>query len=267
MKEEIVNNTSNWWPIIAIIVSGVIGWGSSIINSRNERKKITLERELQDQKWDERDRLVMDRITGMENKVVELSMSFLEFRKNNEFRSRLMNMFRAKATNIIDYNVDLNPKYKHLLMKVAREFEDFALRFYYSDMRGVEHQISQYLKIDMESRIDSIENIMRRINPKPKKFKYSTGKTKPIYFVDYIKESILNKEIRLLIIILQRNGLSPDDVVKLFDRFISNLFKEFIVLVNDWEDMEDLVDDEDNDYLFDGELNDHTIENNKIKKR
>jgi hypothetical protein len=172
-------------------------------------------------------------------------MNFLEHKKDNEFKSRLMNMMRTKSANIIDYNVDLDSKYKHILMRIAREFEDFAFRFYYSHMRGIEHEITPYLKIDMESRVSLIESIIKRINPKPKKYTYNTGKKKSIFFLDLINESKLKKEIDVLLFILQKNGLSPEKVIEVFEKFIGSYFKEFLVVINQWEELSNWDDEYD----------------------
>lgn len=251
------NNSNNniLVTIVAAAVASMLGWVSSIINGRQERKKIQtsyqeerkkIQTEYQEQQKQvtERDRLLMDQMRGFDNKLVELSMTLFEHKTNNEFKSNLMNTMRSKATNIIDYSVDLDHKYKHLMMRIAREFEDFAFRFYYSDMRGVEHEITPYLKIDLSSRVATIESIIEHITPKPKKFTYTTGKEEPVYLIDMIKESKIKREIQLLLIILQRNGLSPEKVIEVFEKFLGNFFKEFLVIVNQWEELKDWDNDE-----------------------
>lgn len=254
VKDTNNNNGNILVTIIAAALASVLGWVSSIINGKQERKKIQVsykeerkkiqtEYQEQQKQVSERDRLLMDQMRGFDNKLVELSMAFLEHKKNNEFKSHLMNTMRSKATNIIDYNVDLDPKYKHLMMQIAREFEDFAFRFYYSEMRGVEHEITPYLKIDLSSRVATIEGIVEHISPKPKKFVYSTGKEKPVYLIEMIKESKIKREIQLLLIILQRNGLSPEKVIEVFEKFLGNFFKEFLIIVNQWEELKDWDED------------------------
>jgi len=223
--------------LMAIILSGIFGWGASMINGRQERKKIKLEAAENNKKISERDALLMDQMRGFDNKLVDLSMGFLEFKENNEFKSRLMNSMRSIATNLIDYNVDLDAKYKHLIMQMAREFEDFAMRFYYSDMRGITHAITPYLRIDMESRISKFETYAEHINSKPKIFKYTAGKEEEIIFLDYLKKTNLYSKIELLLFVLEKNGLSPDKVIEEFGKFISDFFKVFIHVVNEWENI------------------------------
>jgi len=223
--------------IVAIVISGIIGWITSLINGKNERKKTKLEFVENNKKISERDRLMMDQMKGFDNKLVEISMDVLEIKNNGNFKSRLMNSMRVVSTNIIDYNVDLEPKYKHIIMQMAREFEDFAFRFYYSDMRGISHEISPFLRIDMDSRISKFYEYAVYINPNPKRYPSAKGKAEWIYFSDFLKSSNMQNKIEILLGILEKNGLSPDDVIEEFEKFISLFFKEFIITINRWDNI------------------------------
>jgi len=225
--------------IVAIILSVFLGWGISRLNVMRERKKNKLEKEENDKKAQERDDLLIGEIKSFNDKLNNLTLVFFEFKENVEFKSRLMNSMRAIATNIIDYNVDLKSEYKHMLTLLAREFEDFALRFYYSDMRGVSHEISPFLRIDMDSRVVKFEERIERHQTKPKAYTYSTGKEVKIEFDEYIKKSKLKDKIELLLMLLEKNGLTPDKVVEEFEKFIGGFFKTFIHIINEWEDLKE----------------------------
>ena len=172
---------------------------------------------------------------GFDNKLVEISMDLLEIKNDMSFKSRLMNSMRSMVTNIIDYNVELDVKYKHLIMQMAREFEEFALRFYYSDMRGTVHEITPFLQIDMDSRVSKFDTYMCHINPEPKKITSAFGKGTWLYFNKYINESDAIKRINKLLALLEKNGLSPDKVIEEFEAFISGFFKDFIKSALEWE--------------------------------
>lgn len=224
---------------VAIILSVFLGWGISRLNVMRERKKYKLEKIERDEKAQKKDDFLIEQIKGFNDKLIKLSLVFFEFKENVEFKGRLMNSMRAIATNIIDYNVDLEPKFKHMLTLLAREFEDFALRFYYSDMRGISHEISPFLRIDMDSRVAKFEERIERLKTKPKVYVYSTGKEMKIEFCDYIKESKLKDKIELLLMLLEKNGLTPNKVIEEFEKFIGNFFKTFIHIINEWEDLKD----------------------------
>jgi len=252
------------YNIIAIVASGIIGWVGSMIKGNQEIKKIKAEAQKSESRYSEGSRLIADQMRGFDNTLVNLSFEFLEYKKNSEFKATLMNIMRAKATNIIDYNVDLDLKYKNLMMQIAIEFENFALRFYYSDMRGIPHQISPFLRIDMNSRIAKFKTYVQHINSEEKVFEYSTGKKETISFLEFLtgekkftiskKSSIingLNKDvevksklmdiIEVLLVLLEKNGLKPDDVIEKFEEFISDFFKEFIHVINNWEDIDNYI--------------------------
>jgi hypothetical protein len=252
------------YNIFAIVASGIIGWVGSMIKGNQEIKKIKAEAQKSESRYSEGSRLIADQMRGFDLKLVELSFQFLEYKKNSEFKATLMNVMRAKATNIIDYNVDLDLKYKDLMMQISREFEDFALRFYYSDMRGIPHQISPFLRIDMNSRIAKFKSYVEHINKEEKIFEYSTGKKETITFLEFLtgekkftisKKSpiinTLNKDVEIksklmdiievLLVVLEKNGLKPDDVIEKFEGFIGDFFKEFIHVINNWDDIDNYI--------------------------
>lgn len=247
---EVTTNVGLIYNIIAIITTGLITWILTIARGNHEIKKIKVQAEennktykLQieenNKKYTERDALIAEEIRGLSNKMVALSMDFLEYKKKSEFKSRLMNAMRTMATNIIDFNVDLKPLYKHLCMQMAREFEDFALRFYYSDMRGISHEIAPYLRIDMDSRISKFEAYAQHLDTKDKIFKYSTGKKVILNFQEYLNNSKLKNIIDVLLMVLEKNGLNEDQVIEKFEEFMGKFFKEFIRLIHEWEELDD----------------------------
>jgi len=264
---EPINIISHWQilgSLGAILLSGLIGWISALINGKIERAKIKLQFDKNNEKISERDRLIMDQMKGFDNKLVEISMDIIEIKNDTSFRSRLMNSIRTIATNIIDYNVDLDSKYKHLIMQMAREFEDFALRFYYSDMRGISHEISPFLRIDMDSRIAKFETYAEHINAKPKKYVSPSGKVSWIFFGDFLLKTDIMVHINKLILILEKNGLSPNDVIEQFDKFISVFFKDFIKAILIWEAIgKKIIIEKENDMLNDDEIEEIRNESEK----
>lgn len=238
--------------LITILISGIISILILIIKGRDERKKIKIEREADresdlmkmqmefaknDQKITERDRLIQQQMIGLDNKVVQLSMDMVEIKGNSQFKKELMNSLREISANIIDYNVNLGCNFKNVMMIMAREIEDFALRFYYSDMRGVEHEIVPYLKIDMESRIFKFKIYLDFLNLETKTI-MDNGIRRKLSFLEFIADTEIRKTIDDTIKQLSDDGLKEEDVIELFQKFLGDFFKEFIKSINSWENIE-----------------------------
>jgi hypothetical protein len=249
------------YMVTSVVLSGIISWVLTSINKRFEIKKIKVEAENSEKRYNESNRLVSNRMLGMENSLVDVSFNLLEMKKSNEFERNLTNAIQDISTNIIDFNDDIKPRYKHILTQMSREFENFISKFYRNPGRGVSHRIVPFLKSDMNSRLSILESLLGKIDvgevkaftlPSTKKipvnvvefvlgFKNQEDENNFKGYLDFPDENDLNglmKIIKLLIFDLEKNGLTPEKFIERIEEFYSEFFKKIVLVFREWEKLE-----------------------------
>ena len=211
-------------------------------NSKDRKRKEEEQEEIQKQKEKEnkialtaRDELISNRLSGLEDGMIDVKMMLKDMQEADDFRNVLRNSIRESSDTFININRTLDSTFKNILQDYAKIIENISLRWYNSGYRGINNRnkMEKYLKNYLKS---SLENTDHLINDSIRILKKTSDHDlRGCLFSDFIKKNGLYNEFELLIMSLCQNGFQDEkEVVDKFTDFIDRLFTKFADLVTIW---------------------------------
>ena len=172
-------------------------------------------------KSDNSHQALTDKINGLEIVVKEDLV-------NREFRANLESSISRKSFDIISSNTDLTDEFINILNLLQIKVKNFAISYSNSQYRENKKIVENYLEIEINTVKEAIKHASNDA---------FTGKKKDLKFFDFIRyiNPAIDTNTNVLIQILTKNGLSKDDYIGLFEKFIKDMLLDYIKSWRQWE--------------------------------
>jgi len=171
-------------------------------------------------------------LTTMGGDIKEVKEKVQTLENSDIFKHSLQESIRQRSTQIISFST-LTDTYKNILSAWARHLEDLAFKFYYSKARGSEDDLERYLNIESPGKLTSLENYQNSLVPNPKNFKGA-----PTTLTEYLQtNSKVYSSWGLLIERLIENGIAEDELITIFEKFVTKILEANIDGFIAWEQL------------------------------
>jgi len=227
----------------------VVWFVKQTYETKKQKKEQEAQREQDKKELSAQDKLVANRLKVIENNVFNIKDMIKEvktglgtLKDDNDFRNKLRNAIRIKSSTIINANFGTNDKFKNILLSWEKEIEDFALIWFYSELRGKKDKDKMYkfLKPYIDNRIHVLSHIINN-SVKEVRVLPSTDK-KGILFSEFLDQYKVYNQIEVLIMVLSKNGMTKHDVLETFECFIDDFYRAILVAVTLWITLEQKTD-------------------------
>jgi hypothetical protein len=220
--------------LITIIVqlAGFISFfGKSWLDKRVTKKEVL-----------RRDGILQEKISGIgdtaartELKIVDIEKMLSVHISDNDFQILFKNVLQNKNNDTIKNLFDFNPDYINIMSYWTDSIERFGLKFYYSTHRKKGGEcLETFLKLDMDTRILALDKI---IDSSQKGLKYF--KKEKLFFSEFVRKMNFHADAYVLVQTLVRNGLTPENTVDLFEKYLTKFYNSFFTAVRIWDTLPD----------------------------
>ena len=244
-EQQIISGSYMIYTVSTILITSIVSWIGNNISTKNKIKVIVASQEKDKTDIKRRDELYKQEVKDFSNSLTELIQDFRELKEHITFSPDLENTIHRIATNHIEYNSSLDEKYRPLIVSIDNQIASFAKKFYSTDSRNNETELTSLLRNDILERITTIQNRMLHIVEPVRCFKYANGKQIEFNFVQFIWEtdldlikSQLGIIIEKLVFKLEKNGLKNNEIKDTFTKFFNSFLKTLTKRISDWNEME-----------------------------
>lgn len=174
---------------------------------------------------------LFSKIASMETSIADLKKVLESYISDNIFRISFKNTIRNKSRQLHRlYDNVLSVHSRNAILKWAGLMEKFGLDFFYSEQRKTdEKKRTEYLTSILNSYID---DFYRHVN-----FSHSglrLLKSETITISDLLKSANIHSKTEFLKVTLIKNGLSFDDMINLFDDYITEFSQDLSSAFQVW---------------------------------
>ena len=244
-EQQVISGSYMIYTVSTILITGVLTWIGNYFSTKNKIKEIKASQEIEKTVLKKRDEIYRQEVKDISNVLAEFIQDFRELKEHITFSPDLENTIHRIATNHIEYNSSLDEKYRPLIVTVDNQIASFAKKFYSTDSRNNETELTSLLRNDILERITTIQNRMLHIKEPVRCFKYANGKQIEFNFVQFIWEtdldlikSQLGIIIEKLVFKLEKNGLKNNEIKDTFTKFFNSFLKTMTKRISDWNEME-----------------------------
>ncbi len=171
-------------------------------------------------------------ITQINNTITQINKDLQAYIKDNKFRKKFKNTIRSKATHLcILYKTVFDANTRDILMKWSELIEKFGLDFYYSEQRkATEDKREKYLTSRLNILINDLYLFTNDLRIGQKIYEGQSMSASK-----FLKKLKLHSETEMLKLTLIKNGLTSDDMLTLFEDYITNFAKDLLDISRHWD--------------------------------
>jgi len=224
--------------IVSIFLASIITVLSYHYKNKSERDKAKANLELEKLASSNRDKLLRDELSGINNLLFEIKDDVTIIKRSHEDEFILSSTISDIILESINYNDGLDPFLKSLITNYGLEFEKFSNRWRTNIYRGTQHKMVQFIRIEIDGIINRTKAFQCHVAPKTRVYGFGSGKDKVVDFCDFMDASPAFKELDKLIVQLEKNGLeTTEDIVEVFSEHISNFIRSLCLSLQEWSNL------------------------------
>lgn len=177
-------------------------------------------------------KLMLNRMVGVENKLVDTGQKIDTLIADFDFKNAFQNSLRIKSTQYLNLS-RVQPSHRNVLNYFEQLVEEFGLRFYYCSFRKSSDigkaDLREYLYTDYEIKRAYLN---KYVSETLEELRYINKQRTS--FLELLQRSKAAAKSELLIERLIQNGLTPSDLIKLFEHYLQDYYNIYLDTISLW---------------------------------